>query len=108
MLGREAHIGEHVRLGAVHQNGELGQLRPELIGNGAPLPGGIRRIIPAATALLRARSRDDGDSRATPRPGSTSCQADDCLWVQVPSGQSLSRQAGTESCGRRGNAGSEV
>lgn len=40
--------------------------------------------------------------------GSTSCQADECLWVQVPSGQSRSRQAGTESCGRRGNARFEV
>ena len=44
----------------------------------------------------------------TPRHGSTSCQADDCLWVRVPSGQSRSGQVGTESCGRRGNAGSEV
>jgi hypothetical protein len=72
VLGWEAHIGEHVRLGAVHQNGKLGQLRPELIGDGAPLPGGIRRIIPAATALLRARCRDDGDSRAAPL-GGTRC-----------------------------------
>jgi hypothetical protein len=40
--------------------------------------------------------------------GSTSCKADDCLWVQVPSGQSRSGQIGIESCGRRGNARSEV
>jgi hypothetical protein len=44
----------------------------------------------------------------TPRLGSTSSRADDCLWVRVPSGQSRSAQAGTESCGRRGNAGSEL
>jgi hypothetical protein len=54
VLGWEAHIGEHVRLGAVHQNGKLGQLRPELIGNGAPLPGGIHRII------LREGGGDEG------------------------------------------------
>src|ERR1700693_5124671 len=36
--------------------------------------------------------------------GSTSCKADDCLWVQVPSDQSRSGQIGIESCGRRGNA----
>jgi hypothetical protein len=29
-------------------------------------------------------------------------------WVQVPPGQSRSGHAGTESCGRRGDAGSEV
>jgi aerobic C4-dicarboxylate transport protein len=40
--------------------------------------------------------------------GSTSCKADDCLWVQVPSGQSRNGQIGIESCGRRGNARSEV
>ena len=28
--------------------------------------------------------------------GSTSCKADDCLWVQVPSGQSRSGQIGIE------------
>jgi Na+/H+-dicarboxylate symporter len=40
--------------------------------------------------------------------GSTSCKADGCLWVQVPSGQSRSGQTGIESCGRRGDARSEV
>jgi hypothetical protein len=35
-------------------------------------------------------------------------QADDRLSVEVRSSQSRSGQAGTESCGRRGNAGSEV
>ena len=61
VLGWEVHVGQHIRLGAVHQNGKLGQLRPELIGNGAPLPGGIHRII------LREGRGDEGrdDTPAT-------------------------------------------
>ena len=54
MLGWETHVGQHIRLGVVHQRCELGQLRPELIGNGAPLPGGIHRII------LREGRGDEG------------------------------------------------
>ena len=33
----EAHVGEHVGLGLVHEGGELGQLGAELIGDLAPL-----------------------------------------------------------------------
>jgi hypothetical protein len=33
VLGREAHVSEHVRLGVVHQCGELWQLGPELVGD---------------------------------------------------------------------------
>jgi hypothetical protein len=35
-------------------------------------------------------------------------QTDEDLRVEVPPGQRRSWQAGTESCGRRGNAGSEA
>ena len=34
---REGHVGQHVGLGLVHEAGELGQLRPELVGDRAPL-----------------------------------------------------------------------
>ncbi len=37
VLGREAHVGEHVRLGVIHQDGELWQLGPELISDATPL-----------------------------------------------------------------------
>jgi hypothetical protein len=37
VLGREAHVGEHVGLGLVHQGGQLGDLGPELVGDAAPL-----------------------------------------------------------------------
>lgn len=55
-----------------------------------------------------AAGEQAGHGSATPSRGSTSCQADDRLSVEVRSSQSRSGQAGTESCGRRGNAGSEV
>ena len=34
---REPHVGEHIRLGLIHEGGELGQLGPELVGDLAPL-----------------------------------------------------------------------
>ena len=34
---REAHVGEDVRFGAIHQFGQFLILRPQLIGNDAPL-----------------------------------------------------------------------
>ena len=46
VLRGEAHVGQHIRLGTIHQNGELGQLRPKMVRNVAPLLGGIHRIIP--------------------------------------------------------------
>jgi hypothetical protein len=43
---REAHIGQHVGLAVVHQRGELGQRRSELVGDLAPLqPGGVGVIL---------------------------------------------------------------
>lgn len=41
----EAHIGQHVGFGVVHQRGKLRQLRPELIGDGAPLRAGHGGIV---------------------------------------------------------------
>jgi hypothetical protein len=35
-------------------------------------------------------------------------EADEDIRVRVPNDQSLSGRVGTESCGRRGNAGSEA
>jgi hypothetical protein len=45
VLGREAHMGEHVALGLVHQGGELRQLGPQLVGDAAPLDRGGRCVI---------------------------------------------------------------
>jgi len=56
VLCGEAHVGQHIRLGTVHQNGELGQLRPKLIRNGALLLCGIHRII-----LREGRGDENGD-----------------------------------------------
>ena len=44
MLRREAHISQHVGLGLIHQDGELGQLGPELVGDTAPLCRGLRGV----------------------------------------------------------------
>lgn len=62
-------------------------------------PSGYRQLTSPALAGERGVPPP-----VTPCSGSTSCQADECLWAQVPSGQSRSRRAGTESCGRRSNA----
>lgn len=37
MLFREGHVGENVRLGIIEDGGELRHLRPDLVGDGAPL-----------------------------------------------------------------------
>lgn len=63
MLRREGHVGQHVGLGCVYQGGELGDRRPELIGDPAPLLAGGGSII-----LGKRRGdegRDDAPSRAT-------------------------------------------
>ncbi len=49
--GREAHVGEHIGLGVIHQGGEPWQLRPELIGDSAPLLGGRSGIVLGGYAL---------------------------------------------------------
>ena len=54
MLGREVHGRQHIGLGVVHQRCGLGQLGAQLIGNGAPLPGGVRCIV------LRQGGGDEG------------------------------------------------
>ena len=46
VLLREAHVGEHVGLGLVHQRGELRDLGAELVGDLAPLgPGGVGVVL---------------------------------------------------------------
>ena len=45
VLRREAHVGEHVGLSLVHQDGELWQLGPELVGDAAPLRLGLLGIV---------------------------------------------------------------
>jgi hypothetical protein len=46
VLGGKAHVGEDVALGLVHEAGEFGELRPELVGNPAPLGlGGFGAVL---------------------------------------------------------------
>ena len=37
VLGREAHVGQHVSLGVVHQSSQLRHLGPDLVSNSTPL-----------------------------------------------------------------------
>ena len=45
MLGGEGHIGEHIGLGFVHERGELCGLRPDVVGDEAPLPLGRLGVV---------------------------------------------------------------
>ena len=45
VLGREAHVGQHVGLSLIHQGGELWQLGPELVGDAAPLRASLLGIV---------------------------------------------------------------
>jgi hypothetical protein len=45
MGGRESHVGEHVGFALVHQGGPLGEGRPELIGDLAPLALGCLGVV---------------------------------------------------------------
>jgi hypothetical protein len=46
MLGREGEVGEHVRLGLVHQRAELGPAGAQLVGNVPPGLGGAGVVGP--------------------------------------------------------------
>ena len=68
VLPGEAHVGEDVVLGLVHEDGELWRLGPELVGDQAPLCGGTVGIVLGeggcdeggddAPALLAGRGHD--------------------------------------------------
>ena len=58
VLPGEAHVGEDVVLGFVHENGQLGHLGPELVGDLAPL--GLR----AVGVLLGEGGGDEGGDDA--------------------------------------------
>jgi hypothetical protein len=45
MLSGEAHAGEHVGLGLVHQGSELGDLGSQLIGDAPPLCLGLIGVV---------------------------------------------------------------
>src|SRR5438105_4942098 len=45
MLGREAHVGQHVCLGLIHQRRELGDSWPGLVCDLAPLLSRRRRVV---------------------------------------------------------------
>ena len=58
VLGGEVHVGEHIGLRRVHQLGELGQLRAELVGHAAPCCLRRRRV------LLGEGGGDEGGNHA--------------------------------------------
>ena len=60
MGGRESHVGEHVGFALVHQGGQLGQRRPELIGDLAPLALGGLGVV------LSEGGGDEGRDHALP------------------------------------------
>ena len=90
----EAHIGQDVRFGLVHDGGEFGHLGADLIGNGAPLgAGGFRRFLGEGGAN---EGRDDAsptftgmgkrvahEVNATALPGGTKDLADRSLYAFV-------------------------
>ena len=46
VLPGKGHVGKHVLLGAVHERGEFGHLRPDLVGDIAPLGAcSLRRVL---------------------------------------------------------------
>ena len=64
VLPGKGHVGKHVLLGAVHERGEFGHLRPDLIGDIAPLGAcGLRCV------LGKGRCDEGGDDT----PSSLSC-----------------------------------
>lgn len=63
MLRREGHIGDHASLGRVHQNGELGHRRPELISDPAPL-----RLAAGASSCANAVAMKAETTRRPERP----------------------------------------
>jgi hypothetical protein len=44
-LGCSAHVGQHVRLGLVHERRQLGHTRPSLVSHITPLFAGGSRVI---------------------------------------------------------------
>ena len=62
VLPGEAHVGEDVVLGLVHEGGELWRLGPELVGDQAPLCGGTVGIV------LGKRGCDEGGDDAPALP----------------------------------------
>tara|TARA_B100000378_G_scaffold242129_2_gene211240 strand:- start:225 stop:593 length:369 start_codon:yes stop_codon:yes gene_type:complete len=50
------HVGEHVLFGAIHQSGEFGNLRPDLVGDIAP-PGAWASGVPWAVAMKAGTTR---------------------------------------------------
>jgi hypothetical protein len=58
MLGRECHVGEDVRFGLVQEDGELGQLGTQLVGDPAPLGlGGLASSWANAVAMKADTTR---------------------------------------------------
>jgi hypothetical protein len=79
VLRGEAHVGQHVGLGVVHQDGELRELGAELVGDVAPLLAGSFGVVlgeggghagrhdaPPALAGVRERVAQEVDAAALP------------------------------------------
>jgi hypothetical protein len=123
VLGRESHVGEHVMLAVVHQRGELGPARAQLIGDmppsivrrlgiglqkGLPDRSGDHRVLalghvreriahPMNSASLPARTEHAGDRQAQTLVGVRDHQLDA---LQAAPDQALD-EAGPERFGLR-------
>jgi hypothetical protein len=53
-LLREAHVGQHIRLGLIHQRGRFGNLGPELVGDATQLGLGLRGVAWANAVAMNA------------------------------------------------------
>jgi hypothetical protein len=56
MLLGESHVGQHVRLGGVHDRGELGHLGADLISDRAPLRAGGSAVSWAKAVAMKAET----------------------------------------------------
>ena len=57
MFFRESHVGQHVGFGIVHQRGQLGEVGPHLISDGAPLlAGSLSGLLRPSTGWQASRS----------------------------------------------------
>lgn len=64
MLFGKGHVGEHILFGTIHQRGEFRHLRPDLVGDIAPLGARSLRSI-----LGEGRGDEGGDDAPTALPG---------------------------------------
>lgn len=85
MLFRECPVGQHVRLGLIHDGGELGQLGPDLVRHGAPLGAGGFGSCAKAVAM-KAATMQRPDFPAGVGTFLMKCTLQRCLWARFVNG----------------------